>query len=132
MGIAAPPPPSPPLPRAGGTTFAPGQIVDELRAPIEGCEASTARQGDALFFTGPQGELFRERLTLFASDDMGDRWESVQVIDAGPTSYSSLAPMADASLGLLYERSDARRLIFKPDAISFVRIATTPLLRREG
>ena len=88
------------------------------------------RQGDALFFTGPQGELFRERLTLFASDNMGDRWESVQVIDAGPTSYSSLAPMADASLGLLYERSDARRLIFKPDAIPFVCIATNPLLHQ--
>jgi sialidase-1 len=110
-----------------GTSFLPTQPIAALRAPLGGCEGSTvvdARRG-RLLYSGPTPSVspLRVNMTLHASTDSGATWAALDIIDPGPSAYSSLALMSSGSIGLLYERAPPpARLIFVPTAISFVTL----------
>ena len=49
------------------------------------------------------------------SNDDGQTWSAIRVIDGGPSAYSSLSMLPDATMGLLYEhgeRSPYERITF--------------------
>ena len=43
-------------------------------------------------------------MTLKRSDDSGASWETVTVIDRGPSAYSVAVALSSSTLGVVYER----------------------------
>ncbi len=86
------------------------------------CQASLVRfPGNAstkprLLFSNPASQRKRERMTLRISPDEGRTWPFAKLIYAGPSAYSCLAILPDATVGCLYERDDYAK-------ITFVRVA---------
>lgn len=87
----------------GGRTFSPPAFVEALFDAV--CEASYARCGNRLLFTGPDprddgpeqitgsNERIkpRRRLVLSVSDDEGATWQQLGVVEPGLAGYSHLA-----------------------------------------
>ncbi|MBX9789659.1 MAG: exo-alpha-sialidase [Pirellulales bacterium] len=115
--------------RDGGQTWADFDVDRALVEPV--CQASLIAAPAAddaskvvLYFANPATRDKRQNMTVRASYDGGRTWPVVRVVDPGSAAYSSLAVLADGSVGLVYERDDYR-------AISFVALprdlaATTP------
>jgi sialidase-1 len=68
---------------------------------------TTAKANDRnrLLFANPASAK-RERLTVRVSYDEGATWPVGRVIHDGPAAYSSLVPLRDLTIGLLFERGD--------------------------
>ncbi len=94
----------------GGRSFGEPWLATELDTPP--CQASLLRlDDDTLLFSSPRGPD-RSHMTIWASDDGGATWPASHLIDAGPVGYSSLTPLPDRSIGLLYERGDGAAIRF--------------------
>lgn len=112
----------------GGISFHSVKLLHPLIQPISGCEGSTIYDVNSrkLFYTGINTKSFvRSNLTLWTSDNLGERWKFVKTIFPGPSAYSALTIMTDQSIGLLYEWANKTRNIFEPDYISFKIIYNT-------
>eukprot|EP01006_Ploeotia_vitrea_P041430 TRINITY_DN66525_c7_g5_i2.p1 TRINITY_DN66525_c7_g5~~TRINITY_DN66525_c7_g5_i2.p1 ORF type:complete len:169 (+),score=28.94 TRINITY_DN66525_c7_g5_i2:652-1158(+) len=110
----------------GGKTFGPVQEQRDLPQPLTGCEGSTIRQGNKLFYSGPSphvGELIvlRYNMTVWQSDNQGQTWVPKLVVNPGPSGYSAMVPLHNGSVGLLFERWE-EHLSFIPNHISFVAL----------
>ena len=93
--------------RDGGISFGP---VSHDAALIDArCNAGITRYHrngvDMLVFTNAASEK-RENLTVKLSYDGGTTWPVARVIDAGPSAYSTVIPLRDGSIGVLYERGE--------------------------
>jgi len=98
--------------RDGGLTWSKLEFDEALVEPV--CQASlisAARPGKRpdgrLLFSNPAATT-RTRMRVAFSRDDGRTWEASRVIHEGPSGYSSLAVRRDGTIGLLYERGQAR------------------------
>ena len=82
----------------GGKSFVDVHPALDL-SPVANCQGSmqAATDGTLLLFTAPAGSAARQNLSLAVSADQGSSWDYVQVVHAGPSAYSSLAPLARTS-----------------------------------
>jgi len=93
----------------GGKTW--GQIVDDTQLPEPTCQASLIRYTDVrdgftrdrLLFVNPANTSKRVNLTVRLSYDEGKTWPVSKVIHPGPSAYSCLTVLKDATIGLIYE-----------------------------
>ena len=65
-----------------------------------------------LLFSNTEDSTRRVNLTIKISCDDGRSWPVRQVIDPGPSAYSTLAILRDGLVGLLYERGDYEYITF--------------------
>ena len=102
-----------------GKTFEHGYVTD-LPEPIEGCEGSIVankHSGD-IFYSGVTGSgglfnIYRVNMSIWKSEDEGKTYKLWKVVDKGNASYSALCFSKDGKkLGILWENSDKKRLIF--------------------
>jgi sialidase-1 len=89
------------------------------------CQAALLHypQDDLVLFSNP-ASLKRENLTVRVSMDGGRTWPTARVVYANAAAYSSLAVLADGSVGLLYENGDEEpyeRLTFARLPIDWLR-----------
>lgn len=98
-----------------------------LTQSLTGCEGSTVRMGDVLFYSGPAATtVIRKNLSLWTAPAIkGSPWSEVGVIYSGASAYSALVPLPPSQLGLLFEASNRTLIIFEPDAILFTRVVVT-------
>lgn len=87
-----------------GMTWSEPADDETLVEPV--CQASLVRFGKkALLFSNP-ADTKRVRMTIRLSTDEGKKWPFARIVHEGPSAYSSLAPLEDGRIGLLYERGD--------------------------
>ena len=79
------------------------------------CNGGLCAVGDLVVCSLLDDPTARRRLALRTSRDAGATWSDAVVVDAGAAGYSVVAPLADGSLGLAWERGDYA-------AIAFVRL----------
>jgi sialidase-1 len=103
--------------RDGGLTWSPLEFDAALIEPV--CQASLIaikRPGRVsqplLVFSNPASATARHDLTVRLSGDNGKSWPVAILVDAGPSAYSCLAPLAAGRVGLLYERGKSARITF--------------------
>ncbi len=103
----------------GGITF------DNLNAHDAGlidptCNAGLARYRhggkDVLLFTNAASAK-RENLTVKLSRDGGRTWPESRTLHAGPAAYSTVLPLRDGTIAVLYERGDKHSV----EKITFAR-----------
>jgi sialidase-1 len=111
----------------GGVTFSGARHHESLNDA--GCNAGLARfrhgGRDLLLFTNAASPR-RENLTIRTSADGGRTWPAGRVIHAGPAAYSTVIPLRDGSIGVLYERGDASPY----ERITFARLSPGWVLGR--
>ncbi|MBE7541569.1 MAG: glycoside hydrolase [Bryobacteraceae bacterium] len=104
----------------GGITFHDARHHESLNDA--GCNAGFARYRhggrDLLLFTNAASTR-RENLTIRASADAGRTWPAARVIHPGPAAYSTVLPLRDGSIAVLYERGDASPY----ERITFARLS---------
>ena len=106
----------------GGITFGPVSHDPALIDPSCNAGITSYRQDrdNILIFTNAASAR-RENLTVKLSYDGGRTWPARRTIYAGPAGYSTVIPLHDGSIGVLYERGDTH-----PDErITFVRFNLT-------
>ncbi len=114
----------------GGTSFtAPFRELPDLYAPQIQC--ATLPFGDRILLSCPADPDRRRTMMIRSSYDGGATWDSVDrgtVVTTDWSGYSDLAPVDDATVGLLYEAGtvDAR------DEIRFARFTEDWLQARRG
>ena len=104
----------------GGMSFGPVSHDQALVDP--GCNAGITRyrrgKTDALLFTNAASSR-RENLTIKVSYDEGLTWSLERIINSGPSGYSTVIPLDDGGIGVLYERGDT----YAAERITFTRFA---------
>ena len=103
--------------RDGGATWSPLEFDAALIEPV--CQASLiaiprpGRPAETLLvFSNPASTTGRRALTVRVSGDEGRTWPVTIPVNAGPSAYSCLTPLADSRVGLLYERGKSERITF--------------------
>lgn len=93
-----------------GNTWTPPEVDATLIEPV--CQASLLRLSESggdsetqLLFSNP-ASVKRERMTVRLSMDDGETWPVARRLHEGPSAYSSLTILSDATLGCLYERGE--------------------------
>lgn len=112
----------------GGVSLGALAMDDTLIEPV--CEASLVagvpagkRSNGRLLFSNPAAET-RSHMTVRLSLDDGRQWQASRLVYEGPSAYSSLAVLADRTVGLLYERGEKRpyeRIVFARFDVSWVK-----------
>ncbi|MFH1006282.1 MAG: exo-alpha-sialidase [Candidatus Latescibacterota bacterium] len=99
------------LSRDGGETWFEEHRAEAL--PDPSCMAAIVRYSDGgvdgrsrLLFANPSSPTNRTQLTVKLSYDEGKTWPVARTIHSGQAAYSSLAVLADGTIGLLYETGD--------------------------
>jgi sialidase-1 len=91
-----------------GITFGPVEHDVSLIDP--GCNAGITRykhgKTDVLIFTNAASHR-RENLTVKLSYDGGRTWPIAKVITSGPSAYSTVIPLQDGNIGILYEHGES-------------------------
>lgn len=104
----------------GGITF--GPVEDDAALIDPRCNAGLTRYRrgahDLLVFTNAASTK-RENLTVKVSRDAGRTWTKGRTLHAGPAAYSTVIPLRDGTLAVLYERGDQ----YAAERITFARFA---------
>lgn len=87
----------------GGLTWSDVTFDPALVEPV--CQASLIRFKGGLLFSNPASKK-RANMTVRASFDDGATWPIAKVLDPGPSGYSCLAELPDATLACLFERGE--------------------------
>ena len=110
---------------ADGVRFEAASHDEALVDP--GCNAGLARYGhggvDLLLFTNAASEK-RENLAVRYSADGGRHWSHPKRLHAGPAAYSTVVPLRDGTIGVLYERGEnyaAERITFARFDLKWLR-----------
>jgi sialidase-1 len=93
--------------RDGGIRFESFRHHPELIDPS--CNAGLAvyrRPGQELLVFTNAASTRRENLQIRISRDGGQTWPDRRTLHAGPAAYSTVVPLRDGFLGILYERGD--------------------------
>jgi sialidase-1 len=100
----------------GGITFSDPEPDPALIDPK--CNAGIAHfkrgRQDILIFTNAASRK-RENLTVRLSFDGGHTWPNAKILAAGPAGYSTVVPLRDGTIAVLYERgkrSSSERITF--------------------
>lgn len=82
-----------------------------LKEPV--CMASLVRVGGLLLFSNPATTEGRHNMTIKTSRDNGATWSEGLLLDSGKSfGYSSIAPIDDRTVGILWEGSKAQ-MVFR-------------------
>ncbi len=118
--------------RDGGITFD-TQNAHDAALIDPSCNAGLARYRrggrDLLVFTNAAAAK-RENLTIKLSHDGGGTWPESRTIHAGPAAYSTVIPLRDGTIGVLYERGEksaAERITFARLDLSWIVSGKTDL-----
>ena len=110
----------------GGLTWDPATENKQLPEPISGCDGSLVYHPRAkkLFFSHPDPplELFRTRLRVWSSSNMGATWEHHAIVWEQAAGYSALSPVGD-EIGVLYDRNNHTMVVFEAQAVTFTLIS---------
>jgi sialidase-1 len=91
----------------GGITFGPVSHDPALIDPSCNAGITSYRQDrDSILIFTNAASARRENLTVKLSYDGGRKWPAARTIYAGPAGYSTVIPLHDGSIGVLYERGD--------------------------
>jgi sialidase-1 len=101
--------------RDGGVTFDSENRHDAALIDPS-CNAGLARYRNLLLFTNAASAK-RQNLTVRLSRDGGVTWPVSRVIHAGPAAYSTVIPLRDGTIGVLYERGEK----YSVEKITFAR-----------
>lgn len=87
----------------GGITWSDIQADPQLIESI--CQASMlfVDENRTLYFLNPASTDSRIRMTLKSSKDFGETWKIKKLLHPGPSAYSDISLISNASLGCLYE-----------------------------
>jgi sialidase-1 len=95
--------------------------------PDPTCMGSLIRHpSGVLVFSNPAHAKSRVALTVRLSADDGRTWNAGRVIEPGGAMYSCLTVLKDGSLGLLYESSPDKGLVFARFPLSWIASADAP------
>lgn len=102
----------------GGASFGPVSHDAALIDPSCNAGITHYRSGktDVLLFTNAASAK-RENLTIKVSYDEGLAWSLERSINPGPSAYSTVIPLHDGSIGVLYERGET----YAAERITFAR-----------
>ncbi|MFT6479429.1 MAG: sialidase-1, partial [Spirosomataceae bacterium] len=102
-----------------GETWYEQGIDEQLTDPV--CEGSLniirKRKGDIVLLSHLNHERERKNLELKSSYDGGETWAKSQTIDLGSAAYSDLVVLSKKRVGVLYEKDDYQRIVFKVLAV---------------
>lgn len=104
----------------GGVTF--GPVTHDAALIDPSCNAGITRyrsgKKDVIIFTNAASTR-RENLTVKLSYDGGKTWPVARTINAGPSAYSTVIPLHDGSIAILYERGNT----YAAESITFARFS---------
>jgi sialidase-1 len=118
--------------RDGGESWSPVSFDAALVEPV--CQAALARfrpgapEDRRLLFSNPATPDRRVQLTVRLSPDDGRTWTVARVLETGASAYSSIAVLADGSVGVLYERGEEHPY----ERITFARFGVAWLAAARG
>jgi sialidase-1 len=92
--------------RDGGATFDAATPDPALVDPSCNAGLAVCRRGVVVFTNAASDK--RERLTVRLSYDGGRSWPAARVLHEGPAAYSTVVPLRDGALAVLYERGDTQ------------------------
>lgn len=93
-----------------------------LTVPDPTCMASIVRHPHGeLIFSNPNHSQRRVALTIRSSIDDGLTWSQGRLLEPNGAMYSSLTVLRDGRIGILYESSDARGLVFARFPLDWVQ-----------
>lgn len=118
------------LSQDGGLSWGLPWEAKDLPEPIKGCDGSIVFHPGTqkLYFSHPDPEfdLFRRRLMVWSSSNVGTSWEKHHMVWDNAAGYSALAVMTDnagnATLGVLYDRNNHTMIVFEAQSVSFTTI----------
>eukprot|EP00658_Telonema_sp_P-2_P057228 TRINITY_DN4567_c0_g1_i2.p1 TRINITY_DN4567_c0_g1~~TRINITY_DN4567_c0_g1_i2.p1 ORF type:complete len:204 (+),score=42.11 TRINITY_DN4567_c0_g1_i2:207-818(+) len=109
----------------GGETFSPTRFIRNLPEPFDGCQGSIVAAGSNLYFSHPNPQTNhgiapeiirllggnvnltgRDHMTIWKSEDQGERYQVSELVDPGASGYSALQVENRSGMWLLYEQSD--------------------------
>ena len=100
----------------GGQTWSDVTLDETLIEPV--CQANVLRytfpEADGksrILFANP-ASTGRQMMTVRVSYDEGQTWPVAKLVYAGSAAYSCMTVLADASIGLVYERDGYRKITF--------------------
>ncbi len=85
-----------------------------------------------LIFSNPNSPDRRVALTIRSSNDQGQTWSAGRLLEHGGAMYSSLTVLADGSIGILYESTDAAGLVFARFPLDWVLEGASLPTKAEG
>jgi sialidase-1 len=110
----------------GGVTWGHTWHAKDLPEPIKGCDGSIVyhRGTGKLYFSHPDPVLglFRTRMTVWSSADVGQSWQVHRTVWKEAAGYSALTVMGNASnsaLGLLFDRNNHTMVVFEAQSVSW-------------
>ena len=99
----------------------------DLPEPIRGCEGSLVYHPgtNKTYFSHPDPvlDLFRNRLKVWSSGNLGATWQQHAVIWDKSAGYSSMAVMQDGKIGVFYDRNNHSMVVFEAQSVSFTTFA---------
>lgn len=118
----------------GGLSWGDPWEAKDLPEPIKGCDGSIVFHPGThkLYFSHPDPplDLFRTRLRIWSSSNMGASWESHGVVWPEAAGYSALVvmrtditPASEWELGILYDRNNHTMVVFEAQSVSFTTMA---------
>lgn len=110
----------------GGISWGLASEARELPEPIHGCEGSLLYhpQTKKLYFSHPDPslDLFRNRLRIWTSSNLGGSWESHAVVWEKAAGYSSMTLTSDGKLGVFYDRNNHTMIVFEAQSVSWTTV----------
>lgn len=94
----------------GGATWS--ALTDDSSLADPGNNGSIIPAGGGLLLSHTASPTERVRLTLALSCDSGMTWPFRRVVVSGSAGYSTMTPLPDGRIGLLYERDHYRRISY--------------------
>jgi sialidase-1 len=98
----------------GGHNWDTAYVSKELPDPV--CQGSTLsytyRKQHLVFFSNAASTTKRENMTIRVSKDDGKTWPVAYVVDPGGASYSDLVSASDETIGLIYEKDEAKAIVY--------------------
>jgi len=121
----------------GGLSWGQPWEAKDLPEPIRGCDGSPVYHPGThkLYFSHPDpfADLFRVRLRVWTSANLGSTWEDHTVVWQQAAGYSALALLGDpdtgmengrpVEMGVYYDRNNHTMPVFEAQEVSFKRFA---------
>eukprot|EP00756_Hemistasia_phaeocysticola_P054391 Hpha_TRINITY_DN30319_c0_g1::TRINITY_DN30319_c0_g1_i1::g.146909::m.146909/K01186/NEU1; sialidase-1 len=115
------------LSKDGGISWGPVWEAKELPEPIRGCEGSLLYHPmtHKIYFSHPDPslDLFRNRLRIWTTTDLGKSWQPHAVVWEKAAGYSSMVLTKNGDLGVFYDRNNHTMAIFEAQSVSWTKVA---------
>ncbi|XP_070533231.1 sialidase-1-like [Ptychodera flava] len=96
----------------GGLSFPMLNVSVDTALVDPACDGSVIIHNGIMFFSNPASSRGRENMSVKWSLDYGASWEGSLTIYSGGSEYSTLTPIDDNHIGLLYEKDGYKEISF--------------------